>query len=448
MPINNALTPSGQNALGAAFGYYPQLRRNRTVQDPQSALDMPTQFLRGRLAGTLGMPSDILNMLRSPMPMEMAGETDYTAQQQVPYGTQELLKTLPLPPQGAAQQAAANVGAVIPMSPMEALQAARLARQAALAGGKGVKAVGRMAGEELNAAMFGERQGTLLGAVTPQPKFMFVGENSKTWNAGNAAKAVELEKAGAAPEDIWAATGTFRGPEGKLRQEISDKGSKITEEVFNQISTDKKFKGPMKQGLAHEELYNAYPETGQIPGLMFADITPSGNILKGKPGTFQIGQITAGGPSTMDQRSVALHELQHAIQQREGFSGGGSPKMFKPNDVFTTQALEDSAIIDKLMRGANLDQYQAQQRFETLFKRKPAAGAFAALERVGTGQELDAARDASRLADNPMESYRRLAGEAEARAVQKRRNLTDEQRLATFPYESYDLPVNQLIINK
>ena len=172
MPINNSLTPSGQNALGAAFGYYPQLRRNRTVQDPQSALDMPTQFLRGRVAGTLGLPSDIMNMLRSPMPMEMAGETDYAAQQQLPYGTQELLKTLPLPPQGPAQQAAANVGSVIPMTPMEALQAARLARQAALAGGKGVKAVGRMAGEELNAALMGERQGTLLGALTPQPLFM------------------------------------------------------------------------------------------------------------------------------------------------------------------------------------------------------------------------------------------------------------------------------------
>ena len=153
MPINNALTPSGQNALGAAFGYYPQLRRNRTVQDPKSALDMPTQFLRGRLAGTLGMPSDILNMLRSPMPMEMAGETDYAAQQQLPYGSQELLKTLPLPPQGAAQQAAANVGSVIPMTPMEALQAARLARQAALAGGKaavaGGKALAPVAGDML-----------------------------------------------------------------------------------------------------------------------------------------------------------------------------------------------------------------------------------------------------------------------------------------------------------
>ena len=153
MPINNALTPEGLNALGAAFGFYPQLRRNRTVQDPRAALDIPVQVVRGRVAATAGMPSDILNMLRTPMPMEMYGDTDYGPQTQVPYGSQELLKTLPLPPQGPAQQAAANLGALAPMTPAEALQAARLARQAALAGGKatvaGGKALAPVAGDML-----------------------------------------------------------------------------------------------------------------------------------------------------------------------------------------------------------------------------------------------------------------------------------------------------------
>jgi hypothetical protein len=143
MPINNALTPQGQNALGAAFGYYPQLRRNRRSQDPQAALDMPVQFLRGRLASTLGMPSDVLNTLQSPLPMEVYGDVDYSAAQQVPYGTQDLLQQLPLAPTGPAQQAAANLGSVVPMTPMEALQAARLARQAALAGGQAVASTGR-----------------------------------------------------------------------------------------------------------------------------------------------------------------------------------------------------------------------------------------------------------------------------------------------------------------
>lgn len=178
MPKYNALADENQNALSqAAFGFFPQLRRNRTVQDPRAALDMPVQALRGRLAATAGMPSDILNMLRTPMPMEMYGNVDYGPQTQVPYGSQELLKTLPLPPQGPAQEAAANLGTLAPLTPMEALQAARAARQAALAGGKGAKAFGRMAGEELNAAMFGERPGTILSALTPKPMFMMPPEN-------------------------------------------------------------------------------------------------------------------------------------------------------------------------------------------------------------------------------------------------------------------------------
>ena len=162
-PVNRLASPVDQN-LGAAFGYYPQLRRNRTVQDPQAAADMPVQFLRGRLAATAGLPSDILNMIRTPTPMEVYGDVDYGAQQQVPYGSQELLKTLPLPPQGAAQEAAANIGAVIPLSPAEALKAARAATQAAMAAGRaGVKTLGPTAAQM--AENYLQRQGMMPGIL-------------------------------------------------------------------------------------------------------------------------------------------------------------------------------------------------------------------------------------------------------------------------------------------
>jgi hypothetical protein len=103
--------------------------------------------------------------------MEVYGDVNYAPQQQVPYGSQELMQTLPLPPTSPAGQLAGNVGSVMPMSPMEALQAARLARQVALAGGKVAQKGARLVGEELNATMLGERPNTLLGAVTPQPMF-------------------------------------------------------------------------------------------------------------------------------------------------------------------------------------------------------------------------------------------------------------------------------------
>jgi hypothetical protein len=170
MPLNQ-LTPAGQNELGAAFGLYPSMGKRR-VQDPIGATEVPLQLLRGRVAGTLGLPSDVLNVVRSPMPMEAFGDVDYSQMKLVPYGTSQLLKELPLKPTSRVGEVAGEIGSVAPITPMEALQAARLARQAALAGGKVAKQGARLVGEELNAAMMGERQGTLLGAATPQPMFM------------------------------------------------------------------------------------------------------------------------------------------------------------------------------------------------------------------------------------------------------------------------------------
>jgi hypothetical protein len=539
MPINNALTPEGLNALGAAFGFYPQLRRNRTVQDPRAALDMPVQALRGRVAATAGMPSDILNMLRTPMPMEMYGDTDYGPQTQVPYGSQELLKTLPLPPQGPAQQAAANLGALAPMTPMEALQAARLARQAALAGGKGAKAVGRMAGEELNAAMFGERPGTILGALTPQPKFVFVGEKSKTWNKANATKAVEMEKAGAKPEDIWMATGTFRGPEGKLRQEISDTGAKFQPTKWDQPypeHTDIDMTN-ISSALSHPELFKAYPQLGEANILLNPNITSLAEWNRAQPGIginspfmqmnktvnpsievdwlkrmqdpnnpdywknqarYAIKEGFSPREAVKDMRqhmaetqqkinqmnqgvipgdpSIALHELQHGIQEAEGFAKGGSAKRMasdiaqakydlkevESKMINLQNAASDEArlYIAKAKQEPEFKKFvdEAFNKYKTQFGEKSEtnpygvnledAVKFRLLESTPTlhnfGLEADKLRKLSNL--EPEQAYNRLAGEAEARAVQKRMNMTDTQRRVIFPYESYDVPINQLIV--
>jgi len=42
--------------------------------------------------------------------------------------------------------------------------------------------------------------------------------------------------------------------------------------------------------------------------------------------------------------------------------------------------------------------------------------------------------------------YRRLAGEAEARNVQTRMNMTPDQRRATPPWATLDVPEDQLIV--
>jgi len=46
----------------------------------------------------------------------------------------------------------------------------------------------------------------------------------------------------------------------------------------------------------------------------------------------------------------------------------------------------------------------------------------------------------------PMDLYKRLAGEAEARLTQARMNMTSEQRLHSYPLDMMDVPVEQQIV--
>jgi len=277
-----------------------------------------------------------------------------------------------------------------------------------------------------------------LMAESYNPVGMFIGPNAASFNKITASKAQELEKLNKTAEEIWQQTGTFRGPDKQWRQEISDKGSKITEDVYNQISANKQFKGPMGQALQHEELYKAYPQSAGIPTTMFADEMPSGSLMPGRGGTFQNPLLTVGGPSSMTQRSTALHELQHAIQQREGFAPGGSP----------------SNMITELENIAKQKRQEAQNQFrlstandplDPLKIVKPGARK-KGLELEKEARELEEkALLAFHSGQSRFDLYRKLAGEAEARAVQKRRNLTDEERRAIFPLQSYDVPINELI---
>lgn len=50
------------------------------------------------------------------------------------------------------------------------------------------------------------------------------------------------------------------------------------------------------------------------------------------------------------------------------------------------------------------------------------------------------------VASDPMEAYRRLAGEAEARLTQARMNMTMPERLASYPPDMFDIPPDRQIV--
>jgi hypothetical protein len=311
-----------------------------------------------------------------------------------------------------ALEAAMAVAPTVQPTTMATLQAARAARQAALSAGK----AGERYAERVVPQIM-ERGGLpaqlLQDMSQGTRRQIFVGENSKTWNKGNAAKAMEMEAAGANPEDIWTATGTFRGPEGKLRQEISDAGL---------AANDYRNTGGAIV-LKHPELKKSYEE---LP--VNIKISPQESLvetsaykapvdeLSRKLGDSGTMYIPAKGQVPLD---VYAHELQHAVQAREGFARGGSPDMIRRNfmDYADPQWIEYAKTLPNYK---NQPTDKARQEFIESFVKM----------RLG----------------NPEDVYLRLAGEAEARAVQNRMDMTDAQRQATFPYKSYDVPVNKMIV--
>ena len=124
-------------------------------------------------------------------------------------------------------------------------------------------------------------------------------------------------------------------------------------------------------------------------------------------------QIVVNSNRTDDEKkSIILHEVQHIIQEIEGFAKGGSPEQFKLKgsekvyDSFITKAEAErkpklNALIDRLK---NKD--ITKEEFKKLYDEMPET------KEVSKWKEIIA------NAKDPMSAYERLAGEQEARAVQ------------------------------
>jgi hypothetical protein len=164
---------------------------------------------------------------------------------------------------------------------------------------------------------------------------MFIGPKSSAWNKPAYEKAVEMEKAGARPSDIWRETMTARGLDKKWRQEIPDTAAVLDmskfPSVYEQIM-QKKYPRLMDV-FKHDVLEEAYPN-------LVNNLRVGKEHRTGIRGAYDQEKklVTTGGATYVGQtadeqanlaRSTLLHEIQHAIQQTENFGRGGSPESAK-----------------------------------------------------------------------------------------------------------------------
>ena len=225
--------------------------------------------------------------------------------------------------------------------------------------------------------------GTISRGMARGQRGVFGGELAKTADKAALDKAKKMADAGADQRAIWSETGWFKGGDGKWRFEIDDSASTLkaaNPKAVDWLSAPGPAEypvGAIDDVLSHPALGAAYPD---VPGIRATIKKGAGGGGSYTPNTgfgerIQANAMFSGNAykEPAETRGALLHELQHAIQKREGMATGGG---------FDAE-------------GADI--------------------------------------------------YRRLAGEAEARAVQARMNLTPAQRRALFPLDSYDVPLDQLI---
>lgn len=278
-------------------------------------------------------------------------------------------------------------------------------------------------------------------------KYSYAGQNAKKANLQTLREAQEMQKAGADMESIRKATGWHLGMEGKWRFEIDDSGMQLRSDaadLSNYTTLGELVDAP--------ELFEAYPQLKDVR-LAFADLED------GERGYFSSGDNTIvlseelrGAPE-----DTLVHEIQHAIQDVEGFASGASPEYwarreYASGDLVTERLQREyDRTLNRLSR-ADQNQYirymELERELDRLFlsdENSEDGKRYAKLE-----AEQDALYEAlypnqwfrdlldlnRRMTDAPAE-YRRMyentAGEIEARDAASRRRMTAEERRVTMP---------------
>ena len=145
----------------------------------------------------------------------------------------------------------------------------------------------------------------------------FIGEGAKTWDKYAAEEATRLLRKGIDPHMT---TGVHQGVDDILRQEIPDNAAKFHPGALEKLNNSDYLR--MEKLLDHPELYKAYPELRNLE-------VSSARGMDSSYHPDPEGDFIQLGRDSLDHKSSLLHEIQHKIQQTEGWAKGGAPSSFK-----------------------------------------------------------------------------------------------------------------------
>lgn len=315
-----------------------------------------------------------------------------------------------------------------------------------------------------------------------------IGDNSKLWNAPAGRVARKLEEKGVSPERIWQLTAdkmnapTGKAADNRLRQEISDywtlsnpveKGKSASiNDILDQDLGYKQLQGvfvnPSKTQTAYmsgsypPEIVSEYYKMIQEPIGKYANqenriynvanamdkkgtLTPKNDQrLQGLLNRIEEKMFTSPQDykeSILYDKPTLLHERQHAIQDIEGFPLGGSVDEFKgllrQHDYFVNRSNETLLRAERARKNKGIDPESKLSLKEILEQQKNYENKIKDLRNKGALL-------------SPEQAYYNLAGEAEARMVERRSKMIPQDMGKNYPFKydpkfGYDVEIDKLI---
>lgn len=313
-----------------------------------------------------------------------------------------------------------------------------------------------------------------LGKFDPNTLYMFLGPKAKTANKAALKAAREMDEAGETARKIWDDTGWFKGADGKWRFEIDDSRAAYDPDALKELreiaasegrAFDRHKDTTILGGvLDHKGLYQAYPEAEDTKVHFFPrDIMGDsfGSHSEARNAIVMRDDLTGKNAT-----SALLHEGQHGVQSIEGFARGGNPR-----EIAALQAARDAASKDltKLHESSGFNRAfrkwldnnggmegttrRQREEFRDAFYAKQPEPVWNTYADAIT-RETEAVDAFDRLGmthdpyGKPFDLYNSLAGEVEARNVQKRMNMSPAERRATPPWETMDVPLSEQIVRE
>lgn len=335
---------------------------------------------------------------------------------------------------------------------------------------------------------------------SPEGRFSLAGQKARTANSQTLQIAEQMEQEGASREEIWQETGWTRTMDGQSwRFEIDNSEAEYRgggDAQFREDHADyaeyqdllqKMFEGTISESemqrmeqlddiwsgeyarlrervesgnatladvLQHDSLYEAYPELRDVKVRLESDTGGKNGSYDPSTNTITISEDKPGDSAKV---GTMLHEIQHAIQQIEGWESGASPEYwaareYESGDTASDRAQElysrilnslDKADQNKVIRYNELD-----REMEATFTADPESEAGKRYAKYEAEQDklyeelyknewFRRLLDLQRKMENPQSAYYEMylntAGEIEARNVSERYRMAQEERRKTAP---------------